>query len=491
MTILTIVLTSFGLIYVLLQIKYNSLEKEIKSKTNGIPCVDFSTLIPLIGDLGMITNYPYFQRRNHAKYGDIFATLFLGDVFIAISSPELFDQIYIKNAKNIDTDWNAAARELLGESGFLSISGDVHKRYRKIYLSHLGAPVLNHLFPRFVNVFDKYVKKWIEKTKDGSYIDIVGEVQNAIWDVMATVMLGDDFPVEDSKELSKLFLAYGNGLLVLPINLPFTAYRKALEAREKIKEILIKEFKRRQTMPNNGADRKDVFQTIVNETSGEGFKEGFNLDICYGTTWASLDTTKSSTLQVINCMFDHEKEWDKIREDVEKVYGSEGLLAPEATYSTTEKEIPYLSACSKEAMRITDVAFFTMRKVESDLQVQSNGKTYIIPKGYKVYGSFGSNMKNPESKVFSNVTSFIPERFLGDNAEDKISNYKSTLTYFGTGERSCVGYNVAKLEIEVLIALMSKYKWIRRERPESWYCSPLALPEGGLWIRYVSPRTKN
>jgi len=257
--------------------------------------------------------------------------------------------------------------------------------------------------------------------------------------------------------------------------------------KRKFVELLVEEHKRRQKLPEHGVNRKDFFQSVINSTSEEGFKEGFNTDLAVTAIWASLDTTKSTSLFLINTLIDHEKEWNVVREDHYKAFGPEGISAPDATYTRLQKEVPYSLACLKEVMRYNGVGVMSMRRVKSDIQIVSDGKTYIIPEGYKVCTSFHYQSKDPESKLYSNPTSFIPERFLGDDSEEKMSGCKALFTNFGLGERQCPGNPIARLALEILMALMAKYKWIRRERVKEWIHAPLQCPKGGLWIRAASP----
>lgn len=136
-------------------------------------------------------------------------------------------------------------------------------------------------------------------------------------------------------------------------------------------------------------------------------------------------------------------------------------------------------------MRYGGTGLLGMRRVLNDFEVTNKGKKYKIPAGYKIYTSFYYHHKDPESSSFADPTSFIPERYLGDQAEDKVSKYKGVNVFFGLGDRICPGNPIAKLEMEILMSLMSEYKWIRRERVKEWKPQPVPVPTEGLWIRGV------
>jgi len=486
-SILTLLITGYIIIYT----KHKKLEKEISIKTRGIPVKDFSLITPILGELPLFLDYMVYQDENHPKYGNIFATLALNDVYIVINGPDLFDQVYYEKSKHLKHDYVESFGEMFGKDSIGVSEGEQHKRFRKIIFSCVGIPSLIRLFPGFVQVFDRNIKSWIEETKDGSYIDIVPKVQMAIMEAMVLVVLGDDISSDVIEELNIVINEFSLGVVATPINLPFTTFGKALAAKRRFQDILRKEYKRRQEMPDRGVNRKDFFQTVINETCNDGLKDGYNMDLAVGVIWASIDTTKSSTLSMIDTMIDHFKEWDHLRNELQNAFGSEGIAAPDVTFSRLEKEVPYLSACVKETMRYCGVGLFGVRKVISDFELQSEGKTYLIPAGYKVYSSFYYNGKDPESKVFSDSSSFIPERFLGEEAQDKLSGFKTATTNFSAGDRICPGSPIAKLEMEIIMALMSNYKWTRKERVKAWKSTPFPIPEKGLFIRGIPIPKKN
>ncbi len=488
MSISSLIFTSFTSLLVatvaMVLIKHKRLEKEIAQQTNGIPVKNFSNVLPIIGDLNMVLDPLRYQEANHTKHGEIFATWFLNEPNVLVTGADLIDQVFYDNAKNIKLEWTKNFTDLLfGPSSILTVSGDEHKRQRRIVMNNLGVPALNRLFPGFVEIFNRIIKDWVEQTKDGSYIDIVPAVEKAVWESMSLVVFGDDLDKGTEEELRHFMGVLGLGLFAVPINLPFTTLGKAMAAKKKFREMLCNECKRREAMPDRGRGRKDFFQALINETCNDGHEEGFNIDLAMTVIYASLDTTKSTALVMIDTMIDRGVEWAKIRVDLENAFGPEGIAAPDVTYNRLERETPYMLACLKEVLRYNGVGVMSMRKVTSDIELRHNDKKYIVPAGYKICCSHYHNGTNPESKIFSYPTSFIPERFLGDDAEDKVSGFKSATSSFGGGERLCPGNPVAKLEVQIFMGLMSKYKWTRKEKVRDWNAIPFPVPTYGMYIR--------
>ena len=87
---------------------------------------------------------------------------------------------------------------------------------------------------------------------------IDSEIGKAIWEAMAFVILGDDLSQEAVEELGNIMIEFGFGILSVPVDLPFTTYRKALAAKSKFHELFIQEYKRRMAISDHGYNRKDL-----------------------------------------------------------------------------------------------------------------------------------------------------------------------------------------------------------------------------------------
>lgn len=483
--ILSIFIGFFVLSIICIIARHYKLESDLRNKTNGIPIKPFSKILPLIGDLSLILDPINYQENHIPKYGKIFGTYLFDQYFIMIESPELFEQVYYDHAKDIQVGFRDSINKLFGYRGIHKAVGDDHKKQRRMILNYVGVPSLNRLYPGFVQIFNKYVNSWVERTKDDSYIDIVPELSKAVWEAISFVVIGDDLPQEMVDELRAAMDDFGKGVSSLPIDLPFTAFGKSVAAGKKFRKLLLQEYKRRQSMPDQGFNRKDFFQALINETANQGFPEGFNIDTAVIVIWASLDTTKGTSVRIINTMIDHAKEWERVRLEVQKSFGNEGILAPDVTYSRICEEVPFIGACVKEVMRLEGILLHGMRKAVNDFEISFEGNKFIIPANARIVSSFHYYHRDENSTVFNNPTSFIPERYMGAESEERNPKYKAINVTFGLGERLCPGSPIAKLEMEVLLALMSKFKWIRRERVKDWKMLPFPMPENGFWIKAV------
>uniref|UniRef100_W8BVC2 Putative cytochrome P450 12c1, mitochondrial n=1 Tax=Ceratitis capitata TaxID=7213 RepID=W8BVC2_CERCA len=165
---------------------------------------------------------------------------------------------------------------------------------------------------------------------------------------------------------------------------------------------------------------------------------------------AGVDTTSSALTAILLCIAKSPQKQQKLREELLKV------LPHKDEHFTIEnmKNLPYLRACIKEALRIYPLAFGNMRETGADLALSG----YRVAKGTRVFMT--SNMLLNEERFFPRAQEFIPERWLRQQdeamteSEQLMADNLNKFIYlpFGFGPRSCVGKRIVDLEMEITLS---------------------------------------
>ncbi|XP_055919790.1 probable cytochrome P450 12b2, mitochondrial [Eupeodes corollae] len=193
---------------------------------------------------------------------------------------------------------------------------------------------------------------------------------------------------------------------------------------------------------------------------------------------AGMDTTSSVFLSTLYMIAKHPEKQNALRREVTEI------LPNNHTPLTTEntKNMPYLRACIKEALRITPITPANFRLTGCDV-VLSN---YKVPKGTGV--SMGMMPLTNSDVYFPKSSEFMPERWL-KSGEGACPHAKATNPFvylpFGFGPRTCIGKRIAEMEMETLLArLIRNYK-------VSWYGDDLKytsniilIPAGNMRFRF-------
>ncbi|CAD7015059.1 probable cytochrome P450 12c1, mitochondrial [Ceratitis capitata] len=164
---------------------------------------------------------------------------------------------------------------------------------------------------------------------------------------------------------------------------------------------------------------------------------------------AAVDGSSSALAAVLLCIARNPTKQQKLREELLAV------LPNKHERFTVEnmKNLPYLRACIKEALRIYPLAFGNVRETGADLVLSG----YRVPKGTSALIS--SNMLPNEALFFPRPREFIPERWLrksdavsADGERVLAENVNKFINLpFGFGPRSCVGRRIAELEMELTL----------------------------------------
>lgn len=169
---------------------------------------------------------------------------------------------------------------------------------------------------------------------------------------------------------------------------------------------------------------------------------------------AGSDTTAISLRAILYYVLKSPRVASVLQAELDVAF-KEGRIDLPVSWKQSQKELPYLDAVIREALRLHPaVGLLLERKVpQGGFQLPHNGP--YLPAGTIV----GANpwIIHRHALFGEHVDSFIPERWLpaDDESESKFQSRKSEMiraTFtFGAGPRTCIGKNISLLEIYKLI----------------------------------------
>ena len=142
----------------------------------------------------------------------------------------------------------------------------------------------------------------------------------------------------------------------------------------------------------------------------------------------------------------------KLQEEMDTKLPRNSLTISSERVSTSQsaaRELPYLHACIQEGFRVHPPFGIGFERIVPPTGAVIAGKS--VPGGTVVSCSTGV-VQYDKSIFGDDVDVFRPERWLEtpDNAE-KIRNMERTMFHFGAGNHTCLGKNIALMEIYKLI----------------------------------------
>ncbi|KAK9774578.1 putative Cytochrome P450 [Seiridium cardinale] len=178
---------------------------------------------------------------------------------------------------------------------------------------------------------------------------------------------------------------------------------------------------------------------------------------------AGADTTSIGIRSVLAQLIVHQNDYQRVREEVDNAHATNDGALP---YTVIEK-LPYLGACIKEALRLHPSILWQLPREAPAEGVQIAG--YHIPSGSAI--SMSPKAQNRDQSVFGpDADHWNPERWLvgKGNSEANIKEMDRFLVTFGYGSRTCVGRNLALVEINKFVAeFCRRYdaSFVNKDRP--------------------------
>ncbi|KAM7477440.1 hypothetical protein LguiA_025653 [Lonicera macranthoides] len=283
--------------------------------------------------------------------------------------------------------------------------------------------------------------------------------------------------VEDPKQVAKFadpFDLLASGLISIPIDLPGTPFRRAINASNYIRKELAVIIKQRKIDLAEGkaTPTQDILSHMLLATDEDG-KFMTELDIAdkiLGLLIGGHDTASSACTFVVKYLAELPEIYENVYNEQMEIAKSK---APGELLNWDDvQKMKYSWNVACEVLRLAPPLQGAFREATSDFVYSG----FSIPKGWKLYWSANSTHRNRE--FFPEPLKFDPSRFEGNGPAPY------TFVPFGGGPRMCPGKEYARLEILVFMHhLVKRFKWEKIIPKEKIVVNPMPIPEKGLPVR--------
>ncbi|XP_077156772.1 cytochrome P450 2U1-like [Paroedura picta] len=340
--------------------------------------------------------------------------------------------------------------------------GPVWKKQRKFShstLRHFGLGKLS-LEPAILEEF-RFMKNEILKHGEKQF-NPFPIISSAVSNIICSMALGSRFDYDDvefktrlshmSRGLELSFNIYITLVNICPwlYYLPFGPFRELRRIVLDIKAFLEKIIAqhRENLDAQNPRDFIDMYLIQVDEekktNSNTSFDEDYLIFIIGDLFVAGTDTTTNTILWCLLYLSLHPQVQAKVQEEIESVIGRarDPSLADKA-------EMPFTEAAIMEVQRMAVVVPLSVPRMASETTVLQG---YTIPKGTVVFCNLWSVHRDP--RIWKNPDDFYPERFLDENGRLLKTE---TFIPFGTGKRVCMGEQLAKMEVFLVLTSLLQH----------------------------------
>ncbi|EJF59099.1 cytochrome P450 [Dichomitus squalens LYAD-421 SS1] len=480
----------------------------------------------LTGHLSQITDTQSWDFHSHIaeKYGPIVKLRgLLGKPMLYIFDPLSLQHILKDNTLYDEPPWYLQSNCILLGPGLPCVTGETHRKQRKMLTPIFAPKHLRSLVPVFYGVTHKLVSAISTRVgEDPQAVDVLGWMGRAALELIGQSGLGYSFDplTEDVQD------AYGDAvksyspvatcaeMMLLRQLTPFVGFLGPSWLRRWLVEILpipsVQELIRicdtmraksseilqakKAAVDTHGADHKDIISVLLKANMevpvGERLPDEEVSGQMSSILFAAMDTTSTALSRILHLLAQHQEVQEKARlEVIEARTAAGGDLDYDQLHA-----LPYLDAVCRETLRLYPPAPQTFRGTTKDAVLPLSQPIHgtdgsvvsdlVIPRGTDiVIGMMACN----RSKALwgDDAYEWKPERWLGPLPETveraAIPGVYSHLMTFLGGGRSCIGFTFSQLEMKVVLSeLLGNFVFEPSDRPVFWNISGVTYPSTSI-----------
>lgn len=381
-----------------------------------------------------------YLENNYQKYGDMFTSKMLGGGII-ISNPQVTQEIFTTQANNFDSGiTNGLLRNFLGSESVISLDGKPLKQRRKLLMPPFHGERLQTYSQLICDISHNLIN---QRPKDQPFM-MRPMMQELTLEIMIQIIFGlsEGKLYQQLKHLvSKWLEITGSSVMISFIFFRFlrkdwitwSPWVQMKQIRQEICELLQAEI---ETRRNEGKlDGEDVLTLLLlaRDEEGNPMTNTELQDELMTLFFAGVESTSASLTWAFYWTHKLPEIKEKLLQEIDNFEDNNDPMKI--------AKLPYLTAICQETIRKNPPAMFAFGRV-------AKSPVEIAGQQYPAKTTFSSciYLTHHREDLYPNPKEFRPERFL----ERNYSPYE--YFPFGGGNRRCIGYALAQLELKLALA---------------------------------------
>ncbi|PWA98942.1 cytochrome P450 [Artemisia annua] len=327
-----------------------------------------------------------------AKHGPIWKSGLFGYLTVVLHGPSANKFIYTCDGNMLSSTQPPSISRVLGTKNILELSGHDHKRVRAALVSCLKLELLK-----------QYVAKVDEEIQHHLQTHWHGKHEVEVQPLIKTLTFNG--PKErNCYHFSKIYMI--EGVLAIPINLPFTQFNRGIVARKRLVPMLVDLIRVKREALEKGDSHKDLITSLISirdDDSSTTMSDEEIIDNIIVLMIARYDTTSVLVTFLVRLLANNKFVYSNILKEQEEIANNK--LTGEALTWEDLTKMKYTWRVASEIMWIYPPLTLSFRRAKQD--IEHGG--FIIPEGWQVLLS--ASMTHMDDDIFQNPTMFDPTRF--------------------------------------------------------------------------------
>lgn len=350
------------------------------------------------------------------------------------------------------------------ENLFSTRDRDHHRGMRSSVAQAYSLSTLRQLEPLVDGCTQTFINKMVEMK--GQNVPLDEWVQYYSFDVIAMITFNNTFGFMEDRDknrsqvldglhhgniynavvgqtpfIHKLLLGNANSVKLL-MRIPAMRKANPIIVIDHLIDEAIENHQPQKLTPRG--DHLDTFRTFQ-QLNPHRFSETDFRSCLHANLFAGSDTTAISLRTAFYFLLKSPSKYEKLTREIDAA-DSDGSLSPMVTFQEGV-QLHYLQAVIKESLRIHPAVVLPLERVMPSEGAQIG--EYFYPAG-TVVGASAWVVNFTKSVYGDDADEFLPERWIEADAE-QLKQMERTFLSFGQGTRTCIGKNIALLEMTKFI----------------------------------------
>ncbi|MGJ5673814.1 MAG: cytochrome P450 [Nostochopsis sp.] len=398
-----------------------------------------------------------FIGKATRKYPDIFTAEIVGfgETVVFVNHPQAIQEIFSHDWNKFAAigELNKISQPLLGDYSILMLTGDRHKKRRKMVMPSFHGERMRSYGQLIINITENLFRQLP--------VEQLFSARSVMQEISLQVILQAIFGLYEGESCQKIKHLFSLMLDVFqsPLNSSFlffsflqqdlgawSPWGRFVRLRQQIDELLYAEiYQRRSEVDSENIDILSLLLSARDEM-GQPMTDQELRDELITLMFGGHETTATSIAWALYWIHKLPEVREKLLQELDSL--------SDAKDSASIFRLPYLTSVCNETLRICPVTTFAFpRVVQEPLELLG----YLLEPGTVILCNIYSTHYRDD--LYPNPKQFQPERFL----ERQFSPYE--FLPFGGGARSCIGQALAMFEMKLVLAtILSRYQLALADR---------------------------
>lgn len=389
-----------------------------------------------------------YLREVHRRYGDVVQAPTLNGVLVMVSAPAEIQEVFTADPDTFVPFGKDSYTPLLGERSLLALSGQQHRRERKL----LTPPFHGARMRAYGATIQRAALAALLKWRPGQEFVMQRSTQWVSLEVILRAVFGvqDDARVEEFRAaiIAMVDAAVPSLMFFKFLRRPWGGlgpYNRFVQAIARMEALIYGEIAARRGRPELLGEDILSLMLAARHDDGTGMTDLELRDELMTLLFAGHETTGIALAWACYWLHREPTALERLRAEVD-------ALGDDADPEALAK-LPYLEAVCQETLRLYPIAPDVPRQLARPLTV--GGYSLTPPMGLVV----STTVLHERPELYPEPGRFRPERFL----ERRFSAFE--YTPFGGGHRRCIGAAFAMYELKIALATFVRHAALELAEP--------------------------